>query len=412
MKILCSTVKVVLILIMSVVIAACGSKKEKSNMVELEFFQQKVETVDIFNDIISKFEEENPGIKIIQNNIPDSRNILMTRMASGDVPDIMTVWPNAIEFRVQVEEGYFLDLSEQRFLNNVRPEFLENIKVAGKSYSLPISLNTVGVYYNPKIFNKFGLSIPETYGELIAAAKKLKQAGITPFALGDKDSWTIGIVANAMIGSEMGKEKADKFFKDLSAGKTSAVKNERLTEMADRILEMRKYGPEDSLALGYMEAIHMFATERSAMFINGIWAIPSIEKANPNLEFDMFPLPASKKEDTKVIYGIDMSASISKDTEHPEEALKFLEFLSRPEIAEIYSNRNNSPSTIKGVEVKSDKIKRLTAILFEGRAFEWLHFKWEAGLENQWNNAVQTLVVTGDKQGYLKELDKSFLKRK
>ena len=65
-----------------------------------------------------------------------------------------------------------------------------------------------------------------------------------------------------------------------------------------------------------------------------------------------------------------MSASISKDTEHPEEALKFLEFLSRPEIAEIYSNRNNSPSTIKGVEVKSDKIKRLTAILFEGRAFE------------------------------------------
>lgn len=404
--------KVALILIIVFIFVGCGSKKEKSNVVELEFFQQKVETVDIFNDIIEKFEEETPGIRIVQNNIPDSRNVLMTRMAAGDVPDIVTVWPNAPEFRVQVEEGYFLDLTGQGFLNRVRQEFLESIRVAGKDYSLPISLNTVGVYYNPEIFNNSGLAIPETYDELILAAKKLKQVGIIPFAFGDKDSWTIGIVANAMIGSEMGKEKADKFFSDLVKGKTSAAKNSKLIEMADRILEMRIYGPEDSLALGYAEAINMFATEKTAMFINGIWAIPSIEKANPNLEFGIFPLPASKKEDTKVIYGIDMSTSISKDTKHPEEALKFLEFLTRPEIAQMYSDNDNSPSTIEGIEVKSDKIKRLTTLLYDGRAFEWLHFKWEAGLENQWDNAAQNLVVTKDKQGYLKELDKSFFKRK
>lgn len=68
-------------------------------------------------------------------------------------------------------------------------------------------MNTVGVYYNTKIFDQLKIAVPTNYSELIAAAEKIKAAGITPFTLADRDAWTVGITANIMTGEEMGEEK-------------------------------------------------------------------------------------------------------------------------------------------------------------------------------------------------------------
>lgn len=383
----------------------------ETGQVEIEFYQQKVEAIDIINELISQFEAQNPNIKVVQTNLPNSetRNVLRLRMASGDVPDILSAYPNAPEFREFVKEGYLYDLSGQDFLGNVNQSVLSPIKIEGNDYSLPLSLNTIGVHYNEKIFTDLGLTAPSTYEEFISLCDEIQSAGIKPLIFSDKDSWTAGIFANCSIGKEMGKAAADDFFAGLAAGTVSATENSIMREIAEMVVELRdRFGSSDTAAYGYNDAINAFATEEVAMYINGIWAIPSISNANPDLQFKMFPIPASKGRDTTTIYGIDFAISMAAETEYPEECLKFLNFLAEEGSAQYFSDIDNSPSVIKGVQVKSDKISSLVSLLNAGKAFEWNHFKWADGMEGRFNDAVQELAILRDVDAFLVNLDNIF----
>lgn len=385
-----------------------ADSQTKPDKVEIEFFQMKPEAVDTYNKIIAKFEAENPNIKVTQNNVPDPKNVLQTRMASEDLPDVFSIYPNESGFTVLVNDGYLLDLTGQKFLENANSGVLNSIKVSGKDYSLPISLNTIGVFYNTKIFEQLKLTVPTNWSELIAAAEKIKAAGITPFALSDKDAWTVGIQANQMTGAEMGQAKVEKFFEDVKNGAASTAKSPEMSTVADRILELRKYGSEDAAATGVDQAVANFATEKAAMFINGIWEIPSIQKANPNIKFGMFPVPATKAEDSKVIYGIDAAVAISAKTTKKDAALKFVEFLSRTETAQMYADADKSPSVIKDVKMNFEPEQILSQMLSDNKSFTWLHFKWAPGMETQWNTEAQNLAVSKDRNTYFNAIDKAF----
>jgi raffinose/stachyose/melibiose transport system substrate-binding protein len=301
-----------------------------------------------------------------------------------------------------------MDLSGQKALQNVNQSVLDSVKIDNKSYSLPISLNTIGIFYNKKIFDQLQLSVPKTWGELMAAASKIKAAGILPFALSDKDDWTVGIQANDLIGMTMGKDKAKQFFGDVIQGKQSTANSQEIGQVADKLLELRKYGPDDALSIGVDQAVASFATEKAAMFINGIWENPSIIKANPNLKYSMFPIPADDAANTKVIYGIDAAVSVAAQTKHKDEALKFIEFLSRTETAQYFADQDKSPSVINGVKVNYEPVQSLAQLLSNNNSFEWLHFSWPAGMEGQFNKEAQNLVVTKSKADYFKGLDQDF----
>ncbi len=356
--------------------------------------------------MIEKFEAENPNIKVVQNNVPDPGSVLMARVASGDTPDVFLDYPNAAEFKIRAEEGFMYDFTGQAFLDNVKEGVVESVEINGGNYSLPISVNTIGIYYNTRIFNELGLEAPKDYAEFETILETLKNNGYTPMALADKESWTVGISMNQMSGCELGNSEA--FYASLEDGSGDATQSAELRSMAERVVALRDYGTDDALAVGYGDAINLFANEETVMLIQGIWAMPSIQKANPDVEFSMFPVPATKAENSKVIYGIDAAVSMSADTEHPEAALKFIEFLAQPENAQIFADLDKSPSTITGVETKIEQFKSLTNLLDEGKSFQWHHFKWAAGMEGQFNDLAQELVVTKDVDAYLQQMNAIF----
>jgi raffinose/stachyose/melibiose transport system substrate-binding protein len=207
----------------------------------------------------------------------------------------------------------------------------------------------------------------------------------------------------------MGKAQTDAFFAALAKGKVSAKDNAELRRIAEMVIELRaKFGSSDTAAFGYNDAINAFATGKAAMYINGIWAIPSIVQANPNLAFSMFPIPATLGKETTTIYGIDFAVSMAANTKYPAESLKFLQFLAQPENAQYFSDVDNSPSVITGVKVKSTRIQSLVALLNAGKSFEWNHFVWADGMEGRFNDAVQELAIVRDVDAFLLKLDSIF----
>ena len=88
------------------------SASSGSGKIELEFFTQKREAADTFDKIISEFNASQEEIVVKQNIVPDSTSVLMSRAATGDLPDIIQVGgmqdSNTMQF---MKEGHFLDLT-------------------------------------------------------------------------------------------------------------------------------------------------------------------------------------------------------------------------------------------------------------------------------------------------------------
>ena len=58
-------------------------------------------------------------------------------------------------------------------------------QVDGKQYGIPFDLGMVGFWYNKDLFAQAGITTPPaTWDEFLADIDKLKDAGITPIAVG------------------------------------------------------------------------------------------------------------------------------------------------------------------------------------------------------------------------------------
>ncbi len=400
--------KLVTVLICIFAAATClwsaGNSETEGEVITLEFYQQKREVVELFDEIITLFEAENPGIKIEQVHIADAGEVLTSRLASNDVPDILTHWPNSGDYMAAALEGYFVDLSNNPVADGALPSIIESIKLSNqKNYAVPISINTQGVFYNKNLFAEHNLEIPQTWDEFVTLCDDIKGINELPLIFPDKDAWTIGQQLRMLLALDMdGYELIDQ----VKAGNADSLESEGLKDIADKFVYLRQYGQLDSLGTSYEQAIFEFASGNSFMFWQGIWAIPSINKANPDLEYSMFPLPGKTGRETSVEYGVDLALVIgNKSPEIIEAASRFVSFVASPEIGQLYADTDGSPSALKDVMFNSDVSGPVVELVQDGRAFRNIRHKYATGGNGRANTAIQQYIVDRDINNFLSEMN-------
>jgi raffinose/stachyose/melibiose transport system substrate-binding protein len=408
---------VVSILLTSAVIlsafSGCTSKKTGSGgdvndgtekQVKIEFFQQKREAVETFNKIIAEFEKKYPNIKVEQNTVPDADKIFITRIASGDMPDVFTHWPTNAEFISLCKEDRVLNLTNEPFMKNVSPSILNNVTVNDKQYALPIALNFMGIFYNTQKFGELGLSVPKTYSELIDTMKAIKDAGEVPIILPDKDAWTISQSHGLIRGTILPDVR--KFYDDFEAGRVGIKDNADQRRIVEKLLELRNYGQQNSLATGYDQAIGEFATGKGLMFLQGIWAIPSIKKANPDFEFSLFPIPGDTEADTKIGVGVDLAVAANPDGKHLDAVKTFMAFLAETSTAQMYADLDKSPSAINGVKSEVKETEEIAKLIGQGKVTTTIVYP--PGVENEKRREIQQLIASKDIDDFLENYEKIY----
>lgn len=395
-------------------ISGCGktessdssSKPENGEKVKIEFFNQKSEIKEIMDEIVEKFNSTHPNIEVEQVQVPDGGNVLMSRMSSGDMPDIAGIYPNESKFKEYVDSGFFMDLTGEEFLDNLDSNVLDSVKYNEKDYSVPLTMNAYGIFYNVDKFKELELEVPKTWQDLEAVTAKIKEAGYIPFATSLKEGWTLGHLGEAVVGNTMGVEKASEFF--LSEEK--AEDNAEFKKAMERMKVIFENTEEDALGTDYNTAATLFATEEALMFPQGIWASPVIDKAGAEFEYSMMPVPADNADDTRVAYGVDLAVGISSSTEHPEEAKEFVSYLTQKETAQKLHDEEKSPSVVKGVEAKNTKTLGVTDYLNSNKSFTWFHFEWLPSNDSDWQNMVSAYAASGDFSELTKTLNTVFEK--
>ncbi len=136
------------------------------------------------------------------------------------------------------------------------------------------------------------------------------------------------------------------------------------------------YTQKDAMGTGYADGTQAFAKGKSAMIINGTWAIPEVQKANPELEVNIFALPASNNiSKNKVTSGVDVMFMIGKDTKNQKESKDFIEFLLEKEQAQRYIDTQFAFSAQQGIKQEDPALSGISPMIEAGQVNDFIdHF--------------------------------------
>ncbi|MCO4484052.1 multiple sugar-binding ABC transporter, sugar-binding protein MsmE precursor [Streptococcus infantarius subsp. infantarius] len=392
-------------------LTACSKNSDSSNdgKVTIEYFNQKTEMVDTLKEIIKDFEKENPKIHVKMTSVPSAGTVLKTRMLAGDAPDVINIYPQNVDFKEWAKAGYFEDMTGKSYLENIKNNYAENYAVNGKIYSVPLSANVSGIYFNKTKFDELGLKVPETWDEFETLVKQIKADGETPFALAGSEGWTLnGYHQLAYISVTGSGDKANDYLRFSPVNSISTSDSEvkgvltRLDLLADKGNQQTNWQ-----GASYNDSVVAFATGKALMMPGGSWALAAIKQQNPNFEVSTFAFPGEKAGQEVTVGAGDLALSISSSTKHKKECETFISYMASAKAMQKYYDVDGSPVSVEGV-VEDDKspLASLYKLAFTDKHYVWLGENWTS--EDDFFSLTANYLVSKDAKQYTDELNAFF----
>jgi raffinose/stachyose/melibiose transport system substrate-binding protein len=388
-------------------LAGCSSGENEDGKVTLQLFSNKSENINTYKGFIEEFEKENPDINVKLDAPPEAETVLKTLLTKNDMPDLMAIGGNST-YGELAEAGVLNDFSDSELLKTVQPSYIDMVdRLAGPdtegTFGLPYATNANAVIYNKAKFEELGLEVPTTWDEFIATLEKVKSAGEIPIYLTLKDAWTGMIPWNSLGANIAGEDFAEK----KNTGDETFVKG--YSEVADKILTLTEYGHKDNMGVAYGDGNNAFASGKGVFYLQGNWAIPEIQKAEPSIELGVFPMPVTNDPaENKLVSGVDVILTMNKDTEHKEEAMKFIEFMMNKETVQKYIDEQKAFSAIQDVFQEDVVFEGIRENFETGELTSFPDHYYPAGLGAE--NLLQEFLIKKDKEKFLKKMDSEWEK--
>lgn len=333
------------------------SSGDSADKTQISFIHWRGEDKAVFDEIISEFEKANPDITVEMNVYPSDQyqGTAQRMLADGATGDVFTSFPGA-QFESIQGAGLFEDLSGEEFLSNFDENLISVGQKDGKQFAVPYQLVFNMPIYNKGMFEELGLEVPKSWTEFQEMADTLLENGITPIAFPGAD-----IGPNQFMNSMMMNNAPDEeVFAKLQNGEESLTNEWWVKTLEDfKLLADKGYIQENALGTNQDAAMSMVANEEAAMLATGSYHMASLLKLNPDLQLDLLA-PITVEESEAVYEGINTATfmlAVNSKSEKKEEAKKFIEFLSQPEIASKYANETGQHLTVKDVAYESDALK-------------------------------------------------------
>jgi len=341
-----------------------SSSSSKEEQIKLTFLYSADESDETsiaaawMKDIIKKFEEDNPNIKIEPTVIADGDDYLTkvtTELAAGKVPDVFRTWLTG-RLEPFVKAGHVMPLNDivenNEALKKVVSDTAKTYSQYGdeKFYAIPLIQSSEIVFYNKEIFEQYGLKVPNTIDEFNKICETLLNNGITPIAMGGGDAW-VSAIPYMTIFQRMDKDNA--MYNKVVVENQPLFNDQLFIDVANAYLDMSKYFNKNSYSINYEEGKTLFTTGKAAMIFDGTWSCSSYANIMGD-KVGVFNYPDVDGASTEFLMNFDEGYSIGSKTKYPEAAGKFLAAIFSEEAQATYAEAGN---LIAAVNIKYDTSK-------------------------------------------------------
>ncbi|MDD2958932.1 MAG: extracellular solute-binding protein [Lachnospiraceae bacterium] len=235
--------------------------------------------------LMNQFAEEHPGFKYDCEYITDRASYLQKLKilaASDELPDWFDENPTPFA-RTLVDAGKVVNMGELLKELDVYDLFYpvaitDSSFSDGEMYSIPWEGNAEYFWYNKDLFAQAGVEVPKSFDEFLDVCAKLKEKGITPIAIGNKDQWPILRYAAQMPFRRNGND----FIYGLKEG-TEKMNSEIGLESANFVQTLAPYFNEGWATAEYNTAVDLFVGQKAAIYYMGTWVLPSLVDENKEL---------------------------------------------------------------------------------------------------------------------------------
>lgn len=359
----CLGTVLLLLLITSALFA--GGNGEDEVILRIGSSAISMDDMAIFEDNIAEFEAANPGVTVQwDTSSGDDYQFagLPALLQSDTPPDIYFEWGGA-RVRNHYLDGEAMDISD--LAAEFKPDFASSawggFEHDGAVYGLPLNQDvTIMMWYNTKIFDELGLSVPETYNEFINVCEVIKSSGRTPIVMGNADAWVAGNFIGLFLYRMAGDARAEAIM-NLESGYSLADPDfVKALQMAYN-MGAAGYVNADMNTLGYEESFIPMVNESAAMYPLGSWypgEIESIGKDFTELGHDYFmvpPLPGGKGDQASIL-GLNTGYMVNSKTENKELAYEFLRLMFSAENQKRHSLEGEGTVTMKGANDTSNPV--------------------------------------------------------
>lgn len=345
-------------------LAACGDDSGSSgdnnsgDQKTISFIHWRGEDTDAFNQIIAKFEEENPDIKVNMDAFPSNQyeTTLQTKLKNGASGDVFAMFPG-VQFETIMNAGLAADLSDEEFVSRFLPHFITMGEHEGKQYGLPLQLVYNIPIYNKTMFDEYGLEPPKDWEGFLEVNETLKENGVEyPIVFPAADNGPGQFMNPMMMNNEPDEEIWDK----VQSGERK-VNEEWWVKTLEQIKELndKGYFGKDPLGITQDASGTIFAQEKAGMLAMGSYMMAQVHDQNPDMEMGLLA-PITTTEEEMVWEGIHTTTfmlAVNEESKYKEEAKKFIEFLTRPENASLYANETGQMLTLEDVSYESEVLQ-------------------------------------------------------
>ena len=325
--------------------------------VKVEIWSWRSQDEPVWEEVQKRLNEMGKDIEIVYRAfLPteyDSK-VMMT-LKSGKGPDIIySRRLPGVRTQSLIEAGLLIPIDGKVDLSNFSEGVLNNIRYKGKTYGVPFAVQVVGIFYNKRIYEKYGLKEPKTWDELVENARILKENGVIPFFVPGKSAWAL-TMQHAIVGTSI---LGPCWIKRLMEGHTDFMDPDWI--YVNKLLNDLKVYYQDGFMANTTDDLNSaFAFEQAAMVFYGIWGYGNWKELNPEMEgnvgYFMAPPDCECGQPWAYVF-MDGALALTSNSKNPDAALEVLKFAATPEFGTIFAEKTYNIPAVKGAKMPEDEL--------------------------------------------------------
>jgi len=415
-----------------------GAEKELLNPVELTWWGV-FDDPENFTEIINDYRALHPHVKITYRKLrtEEFETELLNALAEDRGPDIFSIhndWltkyiskieplPATTKMAYEVtkkslglKEETLIEIKETQSLTvtQLKNEFVDvvanDVVRGGKIYGLPLSVDTLVLFYNRDLLNNAGIPLPPANWQTL-------QENVKKLTYQDQDGKLV------QSGVALGTAENVERFADILAllmlqnGAVMTTGNQVTFGLVPQGFPDQTYNPGPEAIRFYTDfanpgkevytwnssfadSVDAFAQGNAAMFFGYSYHIPYLAaKRQGKLNYGIAKMPQIEGR-TETNFANYWFQTVSKKSKNINEAWDFIQFISKSKEAKKYLTRTLKPTALRSLieeQINDDQFKIFADQLLTSKS-------WYQGSDAQaMENAIKEMINTVNSDGKMKD---------